>query len=561
MSVLTSSFAVTASHVLNTSTLQQVTTAGNTTDQALIVTGSSIFRTTTGAGAGGRIELSNGNYSSINSPVMSFIDSSDYNNVVIGQSVNDGLIQVYDHPDRLRTVIAANFVCFDPGQTGNAGVYFGVTSSAADGSNRSYVKIREGGYSGIPYHTLTVAHKSGGTTSGSITLGGISQTTATSAPSIQIASNDGVRVVNFGGPGFNHSNGVHNNYLKYGLQIGGDYTGYTSNMPLTDGSLIMSGSTGAFSVKSVSSEAEIKTNNGATTLTLGTTSSFSYVSASAFEGDGSGLTNVLPAGVLSGSVQIASDISGSFVAPSASFSTRVASLESNGVFTAAGISGSLGANATLIRSLTSTSISGSFVAPSSSFSTRVTTLENAGGGETPTFIASGSTSASADPGTGVVVNHSGSTAFSVIGDVGTLFSVDDSLTGTLFSTNDISGFPILQADSTGEVYLGKSPQSLYTTAVVSSTNANESHSLCTLSTSSYDGGFFEYTAHSASNARAGNIMSTWNGSNIVYAETTTMDIGDTSDLKTEVIISGSTARLIAYGPNASYKIKTIIKAI
>ncbi len=183
------------------------------------------------------------------------------------------------------------------------------------------------------------------------------------------------------------------------------------------------------------------------------------------------------------------------------------------------------------------------------------------GGGTSTMIASGSTSASADPGTGIVVNHSGSTAFSVIGDVGTLFSVDDSLTGTLFSANDISGFPILQADSTGEVYIGKSPQSLYTTAVVSSTNANESHSLCTLSTSSYDGGFFEYTAHSASNARAGNIMSTWNGSNIVYAETTTMDIGDTSDLTTEVIISGSTARLIAYSPNASYKIKTIIKAI
>ena len=217
----------------------------------------------------------------------------------------------------------------------------------------------------------------------------------------------------------------------------------------------------------------------------------------------------------------------------------------------------------VIGNFTSAGISGSFAAPSASFSTRVTTLEASGGGSsgTSTMIASGSTSASADPDTGIVVNHSGSTAFSVIGDVGTLFSVDDSLTGTLFSVNDISGFPVLQAESTGEVYLGKSPQSLYTTAVVSSTNANESHSLCTLSTSSYDGGFFEYTAHSASNARAGNIMSTWNGSNIVYAETTTMDIGDTSDLTTEVIISGSTARLVAYGPNASYKIKTIIKAI
>jgi hypothetical protein len=159
------------------------------------------------------------------------------------------------------------------------------------------------------------------------------------------------------------------------------------------------------------------------------------------------------------------------------------------------------------------------------------------------------------------VQGSGSTVFDVIGSVGTLFSVDDDLTGTLFSVNDISGFPVLQASASGDVFIGKSPQSLYTTAVISSTTAATTHSLCTLSTSSYDGAFFEYTAQSASNARAGNIMSTWNGSNIVYAETTTMDIGDTSDLTTEVIISGSTARLVAYGANASYKIKTIIKAI
>ena len=212
-------------------------------------------------------------------------------------------------------------------------------------------------------------------------------------------------------------------------------------------------------------------------------------------------------------------------------------------------------NQTLSGSATTTASFGHYIGDGSG----LTNLPSSGGSGTQ--IASGSTSASADPGTGIVVNHSGSTAFSVIGDVGTLFSVDDDLSGTLFSANDVSGLPVLKADASGEVYLGKSPQSLYTTAVVSSTVANVSHSLSTLSTSSYDGAFFEYTATSASNARAGNIMSVWNGANIVFAETTTTDIGDTSDLTTEVIISGSTARLIAYGPNASYKIKTIIKAI
>ena len=58
---------------------------------------------------------------------------------------------------------------------------------------------------------------------------------------------------------------------------------------------------------------------------------------------------------------------------SASLATALAS--SGGSFTAAGISGSLGTNATLIRSLTAASITGSSNAASSSFSTRVSTNE------------------------------------------------------------------------------------------------------------------------------------------------------------------------------------------
>jgi len=204
---------------------------------------------------------------------------------------------------------------------------------------------------------------------------------------------------------------------------------------------------------------------------------------------------------------------------------------------------------------------------SSSYALTASYAENAGGGAGFPFegdaVISGSLLVNAFSTTSqsLSVIGSGSTVFDVIGSVGTLFSVDDDLTGTLFSVNDISGFPILEASASGDVYIGKSPQSLYTTSIISSTTAATTHSLSSLSTSSYDGAFFEYTAHSGSNARAGNIMSTWNGGNIVYTETNTLDIGDTSDLTTEVIISGSTARLVAYGANAGYKIKTIIKAI
>ena len=113
-------------------------------------------------------------------------------------------------------------------------------------------------------------------------------------------------------------------------------------------------------------------------------------------------------GVISGSAQIASNISGSFTDVSSSFSTRLTTEESNidslqtdsGSFStrlttaetelsntlisgsaqiATEISGSLGTNATFIRGLTEAGVSGSFTKPSSSFSTRVTGLESASG--------------------------------------------------------------------------------------------------------------------------------------------------------------------------------------
>lgn len=106
-------------------------------------------------------------------------------------------------------------------------------------------------------------------------------------------------------------------------------------------------------------------------------------------------------GVLSGSSQIASDISGSFVQPSSSFSTRVTNLKTDsGSFStristaeselgntlvsgssqiASDISGSLGSNAALIRSLSANVISGSVTQMSSSISSRIQPIEKGSG--------------------------------------------------------------------------------------------------------------------------------------------------------------------------------------
>ena len=167
----------------------------------------------------------------------------------------------------------------------------------------------------------------------------------------------------------------------------------------------------------------------------------------------------------------------------------------------------------------------------------------------------------------LTVEGSGSTVFNVIGSEGTLFSVDDDLDGTIFTANDRTGLPVLQAEADGEVYLGKTPQSLYTTAVVSATSASSTASLIALSTSSYDSAYFDFTCISASNSTVGSIMSTWNGETIAFNEHATSSIGTTyrtAGLDLQVIISASQAQLVAITDSTSpntWKIKTTVRAI
>ena len=539
----------------STPTLQQVTTAGNITDQGLIVSGSTIFKPLTSSPAS--IEFSAQAYSGLYNPTITLKNSSDQKTVHIGHSANDGLFELYNSTEKKVVSIQENFQAFSPpgGLSSGYGTYFGVTSSISPSvaSPDSYVKIAHDGYSGAPYSILQLNKTGTFAGSGSITLQGIMNTNNNSAPSMGITSVNGNRVVNFGGPGFVNAANVHNNYLKYGLQVGGDFTGNSSNMALTDGSLIMSGSTGGFSVKSVSSEAEIKTNDGDTTLTLGTTSSLSYVSASAFKGDGSQLTNISPSSITPGTFVTNSQTSSMSVATASFALTSSLVIQEDSVDKVVNTR-NINFIGNAVALTTGAPNPGASVIVAINTGSAADPFPFTGDAEiTGSLIVSGSG--------GLSIESSGSTVFEVIGSEGTLFSVDDDLTGTIFTTNDASGFPVLQADATGEVYIGKSPQSLYTTAVISSTTAATTQSIYGLSLSSYDGAFFDYTVQSGSDARAGSIMSVWNGSNLSFTETTTLDIGDTTDFNLIVHISESQAQIASYATRAEYNIKTIIRSI
>ena len=163
----------------------------------------------------------------------------------------------------------------------------------------------------------------------------------------------------------------------------------------------------------------------------------------------------------------------------------------------------------------------------------------------------------------LTVYGSGSTLFEIIGSVGSVFSIDDSLSGSLMAISDISGIPQFEVFSDGIVTIGSTPTSLHTTSQISSTATAANQSVYTLSTSSYDGAWFDYTIISASNMRAGTVMSIWEAgtSNINFTETTTTDIGDTSGVEISAVITGSEAAFRVNTSTPSWKIKTIVRSI
>ena len=166
-------------------------------------------------------------------------------------------------------------------------------------------------------------------------------------------------------------------------------------------------------------------------------------------------------------------------------------------------------------------------------------------------------------GTILTVIGSGSTQpiFTVQGSQGELFSVTDSLSGSLFSVNDISGLPILEvfSDSTTNIGNYLAP-AVYTTNKITQTNSG-SFVVYSLPTASYDGAFYDYTVRSGSNARAGQIMAIWSGSSVNFTETTTTSFGSTSAIGFTVIVSGSNMVLTGSSATGSWTIKTIIRSI
>jgi len=161
---------------------------------------------------------------------------------------------------------------------------------------------------------------------------------------------------------------------------------------------------------------------------------------------------------------------------------------------------------------------------------------------------------------GLTVIGSGSTVLDIQGSQGQLFSITDSLSGSLFSVNDISGLPILEVFSDGTTLIGdyQDPALITTTKKTANTGITTIYSL---PTSSYDGAWFDYTIRSGSDARVGTIMGMWGGTSVVYTETSASHIGNASGFTFGMSLSGSNMILSGSATTNGWTVRTIIRSI
>lgn len=117
------------------------------------------------------------------------------------------------------------------------------------------------------------------------------------------------------------------------------------------------------------------------------------------------------------------------------------------------------------------------------------------------------------------------------------------ITGSLIVTGSATFTDSIIVDST-----------LVTSSIITTTGASP-ETVFTQATGSYRSMFVKYIVSETANARAGEFMAVWNEGSIKYTDTSTTDIGDTSAVVLDGIISGDTVQLQT-SPGAGWTVKT-----
>ena len=85
--------------------------------------------------------------------------------------------------------------------------------------------------------------------------------------------------------------------------------------------------------------------------------------------------------------------------------------------------------------------------------------------------------------------------------------------------------------------------------------------VATVPIATYTAAFFDYVVKGGLNVRAGVVHACHDGTSVQYIETSTLDLGNTSDLQLSVDISGADMRLRATATSNDWSVKTITRAL
>jgi hypothetical protein len=139
--------------------------------------------------------------------------------------------------------------------------------------------------------------------------------------------------------------------------------------------------------------------------------------------------------------------------------------------------------------------------------------------------------------------------------------VENSTTGSLLQIYDTGSNSIFSVEDNGNIMYGVS-SSIFSTQQISILATASYQTIYDIQTGSYSGAFVNYTAISSSNARAGQVMSVWINGTSSYTETTTIDIGDTSQIAFDVVVTGSVARIaVSASLTTGWQVKTTLNIL
>ena len=85
-----------------------------------------------------------------------------------------------------------------------------------------------------------------------------------------------------------------------------------------------------------------------------------------------------------------------------------------------------------------------------------------------------------------------------------------------------------------------------------------SNNLFQQATGSYTSAHGKYALHSGSNARAGEFITVWNGTNVTYYDNSTTDIGDTSTITFQSSIVTSQIQINAVAGSSGWSLKMLV---